>query len=502
MNLLTMWFQCLQWVFVFFSISAFAAPFKLQRLGTLQETLLRDAKTIPEFVSSEFETFYYEQTLDHFNYRPESYVTFNQRYLVNSKYWSGAKDSTPPIFVYFGAEAQIDDDLQGIGFLTENARQFSALLVYIEHRFYGKSVPYGLTMEEVVRNETVRGYFNSMQALEDYAEVILYLKNKLDAHYSPVIVIGGSYGGMLASWFRLKYPHVALGALASSAPILYFDDITPQDGYYSIVTKDFRETSENCYECIRKSWDEIDRVAQEPNGLSSLSEIFKTCTPLNKTSDLKDYLDSTYCDIAQYGRPPIYPVTTFCKAVDGANSTTDILHRIHMGVVAYQGASNCYDMKQYKYPTETNLGWGWQTCSEMVMPIGYGPNSPMFPAAPFSLESFEKSCQKNYSILPRPHWITSYYGGHAIKSVLRRFGSNIIFSNGLRDPYSSAGVLENISDSIVALYTEDGSHCMDILVPGETDPEWLVIQRKKEVVIIQEWIQIYYADLQHTKQGN
>ena len=45
---------------------------------------------------------------------------------------------------------------------------------------------------------------------------------------------------VLASWFRLKYPHVALGALASSAPILYFDDITPQNGYYSIVTKDFR----------------------------------------------------------------------------------------------------------------------------------------------------------------------------------------------------------------------------------------------------------------------
>lgn len=45
---------------------------------------------------------------------------------------------------------------------------------------------------------------------------------------------------VLASWFRLKYPHVALGALASSAPILYFDDITPQDGYYTVVTKDFR----------------------------------------------------------------------------------------------------------------------------------------------------------------------------------------------------------------------------------------------------------------------
>ena len=45
---------------------------------------------------------------------------------------------------------------------------------------------------------------------------------------------------VLASWFRLKYPHVALGALASSAPILYFNGVAPQAGYYYIVTKDFK----------------------------------------------------------------------------------------------------------------------------------------------------------------------------------------------------------------------------------------------------------------------
>lgn len=48
---------------------------------------------------------------------------------------------------------------------------------------------------------------------------------------------------VLAAWFRLKYPHVALGALASSAPILYFDNITPHNGYYSIATKDFKVRS-------------------------------------------------------------------------------------------------------------------------------------------------------------------------------------------------------------------------------------------------------------------
>lgn len=50
----------------------------------------------------------------------------------------------------------------------------------------------------------------------------------------------GLFYAVLASWFRLKYPHLAVGALASSAPILYFDNITPPNSYYSVVTRDYR----------------------------------------------------------------------------------------------------------------------------------------------------------------------------------------------------------------------------------------------------------------------
>ena len=64
----------------------------------------------------------------------------------------------------------------------------------MQHRFYGKSVPFG-TSENAMRNATLRGYFNSAQALADYAEVLLYLKKHFSAQNSPIIVLGGSYGG-------------------------------------------------------------------------------------------------------------------------------------------------------------------------------------------------------------------------------------------------------------------------------------------------------------------
>ncbi|OMO90296.1 ATPase assembly factor ATP10, mitochondria [Corchorus olitorius] len=474
---------------------AYGTEFKIPRLGALRRKVGSEPETTStsSSVSNDFETFFYNQTLDHFNYRPESYTTFPQRYVVNSKYWGGSKTSSP-ILVYFGAEESLDFDLAGIGFLTDNAPRFKALLLYIEHRFYGKSIPFG-SREVALRNASIRGYFTSAQAIADYAAIILHVKKTFSAKNSPVIVIGGSYGGMLAAWFRLKYPHVALGALASSAPILYFDEIAPQIGYYAIVTKDFKETSESCYETIRKSWDEIEKVASKSNGLSILSKKFKTCQKLKRTFDLKDYLDSIYSEAAQYDHPPWYPLNIVCGGIDGAPKGTDILGRIFAGVVAYMGNKSCYDMDEYNHPTETFMGWRWQTCSEIVMPIGHGNNDTMFPPAPFNLNRFIKKCKSLFGVQPQPHWVTTYYGGHDLKLILHRFASNIIFSNGLRDPYSSGGVLENISDSVVAVYTVNGSHCLDILPERKSDPQWLVKQRKTEVQIIESWIAKYYTDL-------
>lgn len=123
-------------------------------------------------------------------------------------------------------------------------------------RYYGETMPFG---NKSYSGPEFLGYLTSTQALADYAVLLDILKDKYKAHDSPVIAFGGSYGGMLAAWMRLKYPSSVYAALSSSAPIFQFTDLTPCDSYYKIIASVFSVSSSHgaCAKNIKKSWAEI-----------------------------------------------------------------------------------------------------------------------------------------------------------------------------------------------------------------------------------------------------
>ena len=49
----------------------------------------------------------------------------------------------------------------------------------------------------------------------------------------------------------------------------------------------------------------------------------------------------------------------------------------------------------------------------MVIPIGIG-NDTMFEPNPFNIKRYVEGCKKIFGVSPRPHWVTTYYGGHVI----------------------------------------------------------------------------------------
>ncbi|XP_019258787.1 PREDICTED: lysosomal Pro-X carboxypeptidase isoform X2 [Nicotiana attenuata] len=393
-----------------------------------------------------FKTHYFPQNLDHFTFLPKSSKVFKQKYLINDKYWQKGG----PIFVYTGNEGNIDWFAANTGFMLDIAPKFHALLVFIEHRFYGDSMPFG---KKSYKSPKTLGYLNSQQALADYAVLIRSLKQNLSSESSPVVVFGGSYGGMLASWFRLKYPHIAIGAVASSAPILQFDKITPWSSFYDAVSQDFKEASLNCYKVIKGSWTELDALSKHEEGLTKVSKLFKTCKGLHSVYSARDWLWEAF---------------------------------VYTAMVNYPTEAN-FMMPLPAYPVQ-------EACTEMVMPMTCS-NESMFPPSSYSYKEFTEDCKKKYGVEPRPHWITTEFVGYRIEQVLKRFGSNMIFSNGMQDPWSRGGVLKNISASIVALVTQKGAHHVDFRSKTKNDPDWLIMQRKQEVAIIRKWLEEYYRDL-------
>lgn len=67
---------------------------------------------------------------------------------MNAKHWGGPQIDSY-IFVYMGDESSIVGafnlcSYNLCGFMIEKAPDFHALLVYIEHRYYGLSMPLGV----------------------------------------------------------------------------------------------------------------------------------------------------------------------------------------------------------------------------------------------------------------------------------------------------------------------------------------------------------------------
>ena len=82
---------------------------------------------------------YFDTAIDHFN---GSYTsTYQMRYLVDLQYYDKKKG---PILFYAGNEGDVWTFYNNSGFMTTTlAQNLSAAVVFAEHRYYGKSMPYG-----------------------------------------------------------------------------------------------------------------------------------------------------------------------------------------------------------------------------------------------------------------------------------------------------------------------------------------------------------------------
>ena len=205
--------------------------------------------TLIGLVASDPQAAFFDAPIDHKNL---SVGTYKMQYLVDEQYFNNNTEIKPrPILFYAGNEGGIWDFYQNSGFMTTTlAEEWGALVVFAEHRFFGLSWPFP---QDIAYTSPYNSYLTVEQTLADYVDLLNMLKAKYDLQDHATIAFGGSYGGMLAAWMRMKYPHVIQGSLAASAPVLLFKGANKIDlagGFGKITSDDFNPTgmaNDTCY---------------------------------------------------------------------------------------------------------------------------------------------------------------------------------------------------------------------------------------------------------------
>ncbi|KAG6976098.1 hypothetical protein JG688_00001735 [Phytophthora aleatoria] len=423
-----------------------------------------NAQTMQGNLLAQCDEKFFTQTLDHFDVGAP---TYQQRYFVCSNHFR----PRGVMFFYVGNEADVELYLNHTGLMWENADEFGAILVFAEHRYFGKSVPFGKDVTKHMK------YLSTEQTLADYAVLITYLKNewKLDI---PVIGFGGSYGGMLGSWFRMKYPHIVDGVIAASAPILsYFGDEVPHDlGGYSQVTTFTASaaagSAENCVPNVRRAWPAMKTLVDTEEDIDALMEWAR---------------DSFYSmAMGNYPYPssyimngvsvlPAYPMRVACSHLrdtfdEAEEGELELLRAFSKTIGVYYNSTHdkeCFQLSALsdEDAMDSNF-WDYLYCAELYGPTTTDGVKDMFWSAAWNFTADNANCHAVFGIDARIMWPTVHY---------------------------ATGVLRNYSDSVVAVHIEGGAHHLDLMFSNPLDPEPLKAARATETQHMHKWMSEFYA---------
>jgi len=410
---------------------------------------------------------------------PTDHRTFKQRYLIHSKYAVGL-DS--PVIYFVGSEGSLETDRLDGYFTVELAKAIHAHVVVLEHRFYGKSQPFRLL---TVENMKYLSMHHALQDLARFEEHVIKHK-KFSGKW---IVVGGSYGGNLAAFYRQKYPHLVVGAIASSA--------APHFPLYWSAVDHFaaRLAGPECLNMIRsKVYAPLEAALQDSQVMQRYKTLFEA-QGIDGDIGFLSYIGGEATWFGQYDGG----IQQLCAAVKTetpmesfAKAMNDFNHR--MGLKPGSSVDLSNPNASYWSGGVGVRQWDYQRCTELgywVIPDS-DPNQSLYPgpAQAADLYGYENTC-KVFGITQAPaidNSLRDYYF-----PLLDPSTSNILFTIGSTDPVSTLGISKengNATNPNTLSYTiEGGMHCSDMHKPLKSDSQALKKARAFEFGVVSGWVQ-------------
>lgn len=441
---------------------------------------------------------YYEEAIvDHFVASVAEPALWRQRYYVDDSQWGGEGS---PIFLYIGGEGPQGPPSSSL-FMYTQAIEYKALMVSVEHRYYGESRPVpNMTLDNLQ-------YLTADQALADLARFIdFFSANYTGASKSKWLTFGGSYPGALSAWFHLKYPSHAVGAIASSAPVFAVEDYYE---YAQVVGNSLSMAvvggSDLCAGLIENGTQALAALVEStsPMGISEdIPAHLKPCAPINATNDLSMYYSTIYGNLqgtVQYNLEGSSPVVAdVCEAVEGqsdglaaldaatalfgsecipSNFVEDYIDTLTDVAFSEAGCDlSCSSDRQWIYQSCNSFGYFQTAASE-------GVSTPFDAFDALTVDTAAIAvCANAFGI---PDYAGPRTSGNGDLDANSKYGArnyvtaNVTFVNGNVDPWHALGIVNStdlfyqaggnqqiISDAVSVVELIGTAHCRDMYAPN------------------------------------
>lgn len=413
------------------------------------------------------------QLIDHNN---PSTGTFKQRYYIDETF-STANDD--PVFFYICGESECTKRALN-GAIRDYAQQYHAKLVALEHRYYGESIPLSSFSTQDL------GYLTTENALDDLAYFQLHLRNEKNWK-GQWIAFGGSYPGSLSAYYRLKFPSLVAGSLASSAPVMAKEDFFEYDTHVTKVT------GPQCAEHIRQAVSAVEATLTDEIKLNQMKALFDA-SEVDDPVDFLYLIADTGAAAVQYGKRD-----SFCLALSSSSTPLEGYAEFAKNLYKSMGVSAVEMTAQgamSEVPSEYKNGigmrqWYYQSCTE----YGYWQNANPDPSQStrsslINLDYHRQVCQRLFGI-DKPANTTAFNNTYYYP-LMDELVSNIYFTNGAHDPWSLLSLGEKNGNAINTKLTyyliEGAAHCDDLHKPTASDSKSLQDARNTMSSLIGTWL--------------
>jgi serine protease 16 len=425
----------------------------------------------------------FKQRIDHTDTHNRDRV-FDQRYLKNLKYVP-ADQKFKKCILYIGGESTLSDaTLDRNSSYNKLAEREGAALFALEHRFFGKSMPF-----EELTYENYK-YLTISQALNDLANFINFIKQDSRASSDVrFLVVGGSYPGSLSSWFRVFYPHLAVASWSSSAPLDIKNEYPEYDSY---MAEQLDSINDACLERTKTIFDNAETIFKsgDEEKKKAFKQLYEIPTDNDDVSSLYIVIDVLAAIIQYNSRYNL--LDEYCKKIKDEKDSTKY-ESIY--VETYKKLLNLsrkrptdFDIRRSTNTSSTSpdansRSWTWMTCNEVGW---FQTASGLLRPSQLDITYFKNVCTYLFpeiKELADEEQVNIRFGGTNPRQT------RVYFTNGDVDPWSTLSIHypdESIERHTIMIPGE--SHCTDLGIYNESKRSNLTIAQEIIMDQMSKWL--------------